>query len=52
MDQQNYNQDNRRDYIGLDYFRTTYFFVCKQAYQFEAAVFIIFEPQIERQTCH
>jgi hypothetical protein len=48
--QQNYNHDYAWDYIGLDYFRTTYFFVCKQAFQFEAAVFIIFVPQIERQT--
>jgi hypothetical protein len=50
LDRQNNNQDNCGDYIGLDYFRTTYYFVCKQANQFEAAVLVIFMPQIERQT--
>jgi len=48
--QQNNNHDNGRDNIRLDYFCTTYFFVCKQAYQLEAAFLIIFKPQIERQT--
>ena len=48
--QQNNNHDNGRDYIGLDYLCTTYFFVCKQAYQLEAAFLIIFKPQIQRQT--
>jgi len=50
LDQQNNNQDNCGDHIGLDNFSTTYFFVCEQTYQFEAAVLVIFIPQIERQT--
>jgi hypothetical protein len=48
--QQNYNHDNAGDYIGFYYCSATYFFVREQAYQFEAAVIVVFMPQIERQT--
>jgi len=50
LDQQNNNHDYGGEYIRFNYFSATDFFVCEQAYQFEAAVLVIFMPQIERQT--
>jgi hypothetical protein len=46
------NQDNCDNYIEFDQFSTADLYLWAQAYQFEAAFFVVFVPQIEHQTHH